>query len=302
MGIFGNGALSFGHWFGSRRQSSQSNQSRQNDQARRFRFKFLKRFRSSGGSNQTLPTFPISKHFVDALKEEGLLVPGSKDHPALNICVGIQDDELQHDRRLRYRSYGKSRWDDVFATPGVRKVALEMDANEPIIDELPVSLWLNCVDPILPALISLSTMQRRRTNLTKSRPSATPLQDPNEVSTDHGDLDRGPPWLNVIGPQNVHIIYLVNLPATAEVRPTDLLGNEYYMEKMRMFEVVTARRGRKKVRSKFTNISRSRGRNPLTNKSQSDNEEEEGGSYHSESESGNEGNYDLIQDLFDNGE
>ncbi|XP_061195690.1 uncharacterized protein LOC133203908 [Saccostrea echinata] len=287
MGIFGNGALSFGHWFGSRRQSSQS---RQNDQARRFRFKFLKRFRSSGGSNQTPPTCPISKNFVDALAEEDLLVPGSSDHPALNICVGIRDDELQHYRRLRYRSYGRSRWDDVFATPGVRKVALEMDANEPIIDELPASLWLNCVDPILPALISLSAMQRRRTNLTKSRPSATPVQDPNEVSTDHGDLDRGPPWLNVIGPQNVHIIFLVNLPATAEVRPTDLLGNEFYMEKMRMFDIVTARRGRKNVRSKFTNITRSRGVNSLMNTDQSNNEEEEDGSYQSESDSGNEGN------------
>lgn len=166
MGIFSGGANCFGHWF----RSKDPNSRNRKDDRRQMHihilpFKFLKRFRS----NNSERIHPVSDNYVDALRQEGLLVPGSSAHPALNICVEFLDDELQHYRRLRFKSYGRSRWDDVFATSRVRKVAMDMDVNEPIIDELPVSLWLDCVDPILPALVSLSQMQRRKTNLTKSK-------------------------------------------------------------------------------------------------------------------------------------
>ena len=162
MGIFGKGALCPGCWCQPRRPSEPGDK-----QARRTRLKFPKWFRSSNSKSTPPPIIGVS--FLEALINEGLLVPESYDQPMLNICYGFPDDELLHYRRSRHRSYGRSRWDDVFATPGVLRVALEMDVNEPIVDELPVSLWLSCVEPILPALISLSQMQRRKTNLSKYR-------------------------------------------------------------------------------------------------------------------------------------
>ena len=162
MGIFGKGALCPGCWCQTRRPSETGDK-----QARRPRLKFPKWFRSSNSKSTPPPVIGVS--FLEALINEGLLVPESYDQPMLNICYGFPNDELLHYRRTRHRSYGRSRWDDVFATPGVLRVALEMDVNEPIVDELPVSLWLSCVEPILPALISLSQMQRRKTNLSKYR-------------------------------------------------------------------------------------------------------------------------------------
>jgi hypothetical protein len=111
--------------------------------------------------------YPATENYVDALRKEGLLVFGSSDNPALNICVGYLDDELQHYRRVRYKSYGRSKWDDVIATSCIQNTALDMDVNEPIIDGLPVSLWLDYLEPILPSLVSLSQLQGRKTNLSK---------------------------------------------------------------------------------------------------------------------------------------
>lgn len=171
MGIFGKGALCSSRCLTGPRGSNTRPEKEEVDQpARRPRFKFLSKwFRSESRQNVHVYHPPIVVTFEDALITEGLLVPGSNEHPVLNICSGFLNEELGHYKRMRYRSYGRSRWDDVFATPGVLRVAQEMDVNEPIVDELPVSLWLGCVEPILPALISLSQMQRRRTNLSKYR-------------------------------------------------------------------------------------------------------------------------------------
>lgn len=67
------------------------------------------------------------------------------------------------------------------------------------------------------------------------RPSATPMPDPNENPTDHGDFDREP-WFNVIGPQHAGN---VPLPPTDEVRPTDMIENGLTEEKMRWYDLVT---------------------------------------------------------------
>ena len=142
MGIFGKGALCSGRCLTGPRGSNTRPEKEEVDQpARRPRFKFLSKwFRSESRQNVHVYHPPIVVTFEDALITEGLLVPGSNEHPVLNICSGFLNEELGHYKRMRYRSYGRSRWDDVFATPGVLRVAQEMDVNEPIVDELPVSL------------------------------------------------------------------------------------------------------------------------------------------------------------------
>ena len=114
------------------------------------------------------PSRKVEKSFRDALRIEGLLVPKCSLNPdgatVLAICYGFRDEELTKGR-IYYYSYGKSRWDVILSTPHYRKMAENLFPTDPLVDGLPATLWLECVEPSLAALISLSKLKRRKSNL-----------------------------------------------------------------------------------------------------------------------------------------
>lgn len=115
---------------------------------------------------------PRNDSFTTALRKEQILATGSTtaDHPILNICLGFKNEELAYGGpRIVHRSYKRTQWDRIlFKRKGLQRMAsYSLNCNEPIVDDLPASLWMQCLEPTLSVLIQLSAMKHRRTNLSQ---------------------------------------------------------------------------------------------------------------------------------------
>lgn len=113
---------------------------------------------------------PRNDSFTKALRKEHILAPGSTtaDHPILDICLGFNNEELAYSGpRIVHRSYKRTHWDRILSKrKGLRRMAsYSLNCNEPIVDDLPASLWMQCLEPTLSVLVKLSAMKHRRSNL-----------------------------------------------------------------------------------------------------------------------------------------
>lgn len=130
--------------------------------------------------------------FERALRQADLLDTSALpyDHPVLNLCLGFTNRELNHQKH-HYVSYEQSNLDRAVAIRIQNLFYSEDDlesSDEPLIDELPASIWYECVEPTLYALISLNNMKHRRTNLTQHRigTDVDSVED-NETNRARGD-------------------------------------------------------------------------------------------------------------------
>lgn len=165
--------------------------------------------------------------FMQELRRESLLTSGSttSDNPILNICLGFKNEELKHGGpKIYHKSYCRSHWDKVLSNrKGLsRMIGYTTGCNEPIVDNLPASLWMECLEPTLAVLVTLSAMKHRRTNLSiKSLTGRTLSSRVRDARVLHGDYNRDP-WIGFIGPRFVRENHMVLLP-TEEVRPSRML-------------------------------------------------------------------------------
>lgn len=117
--------------------------------------------------------FFTTKSFAQALKDEGLLMCfSSKKHLVLKIAWMFTEKDLQNTRQVFYKSYRKSKW-DIMMFAGVSDEMLASidydDYNEPIVDGVPSSVWLDMIEPAIPILVEISVRKRKRTNLSNLR-------------------------------------------------------------------------------------------------------------------------------------
>ncbi|CAG2249733.1 unnamed protein product [Mytilus edulis] len=165
--------------------------------------------------------------FMQELRSESLLASGSttSDNPILNICLGFKNEELKHGGpKIYHKSYCMSHWDRVLSCrKGLnRMIGYTTGCNEPIVDNLPASLWMECLEPTLSVLVTLSAMKHRRTNLSiKSLSDRTLNSRVRDSRVLHGDYNRDP-WIGFIGPRFIRTDHNVLLP-TEEVRPSRML-------------------------------------------------------------------------------
>ena len=137
---------------------------------------------------------PVSD-FEEALWEEDFAAdvpvrPGVSC-PVLNVCLGFQDHELKASKRLFYYSYTykQSNWDRTLLQSEFAAIASHSYPEDPIIDGLPATVWLQCVEPTLCIMMSLCRLKHRKSNITS--PKRYP-EYPDSSHSRHGDYEFGP--------------------------------------------------------------------------------------------------------------
>ncbi|XP_071115029.1 uncharacterized protein [Haliotis cracherodii] len=119
------------------------------------------------------------------------VAPRGASIPVLNVCLGFENSELRHlNKRIVYSSYSVSRWDKLLGEQVFAELACEEFQDEPVIDGLPATVWLQCVEPTLSILKSLSSLKHRKGNLTNKKDiTDRPL---DSGYSQHGDFQFGP--------------------------------------------------------------------------------------------------------------
>ncbi|XP_067676816.1 uncharacterized protein [Haliotis asinina] len=118
------------------------------------------------------------------------VAPNGASIPVLNVCLGFENSELGHfKQRIVYSSYSESHRNKMFGNQGLIKMACEF-TDEPVIDGLPASVWLQCVEPTLAILKSLSILKHRKSNLTNKKDITNRPLDSGY--SQHGDFQFGP--------------------------------------------------------------------------------------------------------------
>ncbi|XP_041352557.1 uncharacterized protein LOC121371015 [Gigantopelta aegis] len=134
--------------------------------------------------------------FEEALWQENFAVkvpilPGMSC-PVLNVCLGFQDHELKSVKQLLFYSsytYKSSNWSTAFLQSEFAMIASQNYPEDPIIDGLPATVWLECLEPTLCIMVSLSRLKHRRCNITS--PKKYP-EIPDSTHSRHGDFEFGP--------------------------------------------------------------------------------------------------------------
>ncbi|KAK3589347.1 hypothetical protein CHS0354_009990 [Potamilus streckersoni] len=134
------------------------------------------------------------------LEQEGLLAPLFTESPVLNICLGFENSDFECGNQSLEEIYEKSSfWKPLMESNAIRS-ALAQRANglEPMIDDIPASFWLECMEPTLNTLVSIQNMKRRRLNISKARQSPPSANIDSRIR--HGDQEEvwqvGPPRLH----------------------------------------------------------------------------------------------------------
>ncbi|XP_059177672.1 uncharacterized protein LOC131956996 [Physella acuta] len=136
--------------------------------------------------------------FTQVLDDEGLLKysnPISKT-PVLTVCYGFLNSELLA-LRMSYREEKKywesfQDWDDDKKENYVGLFTGKY-LMQPLIDGLPESVWLECVEPTLSILKALNSLKRRKSNLSMRKSSMSTV-DSN--ASCHGDYETAPLLFN----------------------------------------------------------------------------------------------------------
>ncbi|ESO85743.1 hypothetical protein LOTGIDRAFT_235712 [Lottia gigantea] len=136
----------------------------------------FKRQERNDSEDRDKSVFFFKDEFELRLHEENLLYrrSGCNDHPVLNIGIGLTTGDLGG-KPSNYRYYGNYRHPGkhLFIHPGFKQVTEEVYYDEPIIDGLPATLWLECIEPTLDILSSLSLLKHRKSNLVMMKPRPT---------------------------------------------------------------------------------------------------------------------------------
>ncbi|KAK7478891.1 hypothetical protein BaRGS_00029872, partial [Batillaria attramentaria] len=146
-----------------------------------------------GTRGQGVPASPTLGELDWALLREGLLEyrDPTASAPVLSICHGFSDTELALLSKRSPAFVNKEA--SVHEDPGLQKVVEEVGGElfqaEPLIDGLPASVWLECVEPTLSILVSLNALRHRRSNLSLKK-GVPEILDSNRSR--HGDFEFGP--------------------------------------------------------------------------------------------------------------
>ncbi|KAK7108844.1 hypothetical protein V1264_016508 [Littorina saxatilis] len=128
-----------------------------------------------------------------ALFREGLLEyrDPQASVPVLNIGYGFTDEELRTlSKSTSSLLKNKAKWcDECRDGLGYDKFLAAQLCGEHLIDGLPASVWLECVEPTLSILITLNSLRHRRSNLSLKKGLPETL-DSNRSR--HGDFEFGP--------------------------------------------------------------------------------------------------------------
>ncbi|CAL1532795.1 unnamed protein product [Lymnaea stagnalis] len=132
--------------------------------------------------------------FTKALDDEGLLKysnPVTKI-PVLSVCYGFLNSELLT-LSLSYLDEKKYRESFQHLDEEKRESYTSLFSNQysiqPLVDGLPESVWLECVEPTLAILKALNALKRRKSNLSV-RKSTMLTVDSNAAC--HGDFESAP--------------------------------------------------------------------------------------------------------------
>ena len=131
--------------------------------------------------------------YVAALYHEGLLqwpydtvnkisnhldsscLPEVTEHPVLALCYGFRDQELRENSRRPTRCqisplYQFDIYLDSWVQSGLNHILTdEMVHEEPVVDNMPVSLWMAVIEPALQALLTYRFGRNKRLNITSKR-------------------------------------------------------------------------------------------------------------------------------------
>ncbi|XP_021362949.1 uncharacterized protein LOC110456489 [Mizuhopecten yessoensis] len=186
-----------------------------------------------------LRNFHMNWRYFQALKSEGLLVTiaSSVASPVLNIAWLFTDGEITNTRQSFHSSHQKSNWDVVIYTG----ITVEMKANfnydhvnEPILDGLPCSYWLEMIEPTIPIILDLFSMRHRKTNLSRLRAFEYIYED---FMTRHGDTFTDQLDPNMQGPHQLLVNRIHNTPfPTMELGTTAALVHNAMINRERQFQ------------------------------------------------------------------
>lgn len=137
-----------------------------NTRNRPSRFKALKRRLTHRSLKRRLRRRRLSAndHYEDLI-----LPPRSNDAlPVLNIGLGFDENDLTHSYRL-LRRIGQQKKKNKLLELSQNGESSAFYENDIIVDDLPSTVWLECVEPTLEILISLNKLRHRRSNLSRKR-------------------------------------------------------------------------------------------------------------------------------------
>ncbi|KAL3882546.1 hypothetical protein ACJMK2_028882 [Sinanodonta woodiana] len=137
--------------------------------------------------------------YEEVLEHEGLLASHTES-PVLNICLGFENSDFESGKESLEEIYEKSSfWKPLMESSAIKSaLAQRPSGTEPMIDDIPASFWLECMEPTLSTLVSLQNMKRRRLNISKARQSPPSSNIDSRIR--HGDQEEvwqvGPPRLH----------------------------------------------------------------------------------------------------------